>query len=139
MWIFSKENRLARKFTGSAVVYVYSIEDIPGRTLGVKVPRTSVHAAKHALLHAHKTPKHKRINREELMRAVAHLDNAARRKTGAHFAGPSAAHVGGGLTVGAGILRDIVGQKVLAIQTEVLNNHEYLDVVRASRAGISAE
>jgi hypothetical protein len=130
MWIFSKEKRFARKFSELAVVYTYSIEDIPGRTLAVKVPRESVVAAKHALLHAHKTPSHKRINRDELLKAVQHLDKVSRRNTSAHFAGPTAAHVSGGLVVGAKILGEKTGKKVLTIQTEVLTNHQYVDVVR---------
>lgn len=132
MWIFSKEKRLARTFTETAVIYTYSIEDIPGRTLAVKVPHESVKAAKHALLHAHKTPSHKRINRDELVKAVQHLDKAHRRKTSAHFAGPSAAHIRGGLVVGDKILGKMTGKKVLAIQTDVLTNHQYVDIVRAA-------
>ena len=132
MWIFSKKKRLARQFTELSVVYTYSIEDIPGRTLGVKVPSASVKAAKHALLHAHKTPSHKKINRHELVKAVEHLDKAARNKTSAHFAGPAAAHVRGGLVVGAGILGKVVGQEVLAIKQQVLTNQEYVDLARAA-------
>lgn len=132
MWIFSKKKRLTRQFSDLSVVYTYSIEDIPGRTLAVKVPHESVKAAKHALLHAHRAPSHKRINRDELVKALEHLDRSARRKASAHFAGPSAAHVRGGLVVGSGILGDMIGKKVLVIKQEVLTNHQYVDIVRAA-------
>ena len=137
MWIFSEKRRLSRTLSGYSEVYTYSIEDLPGKTLGVKIPRNSMKAAKHALLHAHDAPArihavHK-LDRNELIKAVKELDKAARGKAGHYYLlGPSATHLGKGLTVGARILSSKAGQEILSIRSEVLNNHQYVDIHRAA-------
>lgn len=143
MWLLSKKKQLTRKLAGPVVVYTYSVEDTPKKTLGVRVPREAMQAARNALAEAHKAPTHRhavlqrRIDREELLTAIAKLDMASRAnrrgpQSDYYLLGPSAVSVGTGLKMGANILYEIAGREILSVRHEVLTNHQYVDIFRAA-------
>lgn len=142
MGLFAKTLQFNLKTLEPSVVYTYSIDDTPGKTLGVKVPRSAIKTAQQALLAAH-THHGRRpraggklvAHRAELMHTALELKKASRSyrrsSTGDYyFLGPIAASVHAGLTVGARVLSVKHGQDMLAVQPQVLTNHEYVDVHR---------
>lgn len=137
MWLFSRTVSVKRLPAEPSVVYAYAFADAPERMLGVHVPSKSVKTAALALKRAHGAHKHQTDVTQaaaELGKAVRELDAILRRTQHRDYylLGPAAQHVSAGLVIGADILDNHLGRKVLTVRKKVLTDREYADVFRAA-------
>jgi hypothetical protein len=113
-----------------SVVYAYAFADAPERMLGVHVPRQSAKTAALALKKAHGTHKY-RSNAQGLAGASKALRDLETTAHDYYLLGPAAQYVSTGLVIGADILHNHLGRKVLTVRKKVLTDREYADVFRA--------
>ena len=135
MWFFSRMVSIKRLPAEPSVVYAYAFADAPERMLGVHVPRQSIKTAALALRKAHGAHKHRTDAAKavaELTKAVSELEASLRRiqQSDYYLLGPAAQHVSAGLVIGADILDNHLGRKVLTVRKKVLTDREYADVFR---------
>jgi len=136
--------RLSLRKSEPAVVFVYTLDDMPGKTLGVKIPHHAVKAAGYALRRARRVPSRtqnkgyelqaERVSIEQAIKELKKTKrtNRIRRPRHHFFVGPSAQGVEAGLSVGADVLGVAAGREVLIVRSEVLTVHQLVDLHRAA-------